>query len=97
MVREHAIWLGANIDRKRYGGGCWVGQYVAQETQPFSFFFFLSFFRGAGLFSGKARYTKRNLSPVARKYCEDFFHLLNFMFENFIFSYLGVSVFAFEV
>lgn len=50
------------------------------------------------LFAGlaQARYTRVNLSPDSKKYTKDFFHLINFMCENFIFSYVGISMFTFE-
>ncbi len=44
----------------------------------------------------QAHYTHRNLSPESQLRTRQLFETLNFLSENFIFSYLGVSMFTYE-
>ena len=52
----------------------------------------------AVLFCGimQSYYTYINMSPESRKRTKDLFELVNFFAENFVFSYIGLSLFTFK-
>ena len=52
----------------------------------------------AVLFCGimQSYYTFINLSPESRRRTKDLFELINFLAENFVFSYMGLSLFTYK-
>ncbi len=53
----------------------------------------------ATLFCGitQAHYTYKNLSDDSKYRTKKFYEQLNFMFENFLFGYIGLNFFTFRV
>lgn len=62
------------------------------------YFFSLSVGIVAILFCGitQSHYTYINLSQESRRRTKEIFELLNFLAENFVFSYMGLSLFTFR-
>lgn len=52
----------------------------------------------AVLFCGimQSYYTYINLSPESRQRTKEFFEVVNFIAENFVFSYMGLSLFTYH-
>ncbi|EDV22044.1 uncharacterized protein TRIADDRAFT_11431, partial [Trichoplax adhaerens] len=83
-----------------------IGKYPLLETTIFAMMSYSTFLVAeamkltgivAILFCGiiQSHYTHKNLSLESQKRTKQFFELLNFIAEKFIFSYMGLSVFVF--
>ena len=48
------------------------------------------------MFSPQAHYTSRNLSKESRTRVFELFETLNFLAENFVFSYIGLFLFTYD-
>jgi len=84
-----------------------IGEFPQLETALFTLMSYSTFLIAescsltgivAVLFCGisQAHYTFNNLSPESKVATKEVFGLLNFLAENFIFSYMGLTVFTFE-
>uniref|UniRef100_A0A8C4SLV6 Sodium/hydrogen exchanger n=1 Tax=Erpetoichthys calabaricus TaxID=27687 RepID=A0A8C4SLV6_ERPCA len=105
MFKSFGIFLG--IFSGSFALGAATGVVTLLETALFFLMSWSTFllaeacgFTGvvAVLFCGitQAHYTYNNLSPESQDRTKQLFELLNFLAENFIFSYMGLTLFTFQ-
>lgn len=85
FIRQHSMLETALFVLMSYS------TFLASEAAGFTGIISVLF---CGIF--QAHYTYNNLSDASKAQTKDLFHLLNFLSENFIFIYIGVTMFTFR-
>ncbi|KAG7329193.1 hypothetical protein KOW79_007367 [Hemibagrus wyckioides] len=107
MLKSFGIFLGVFSGSFALGVATGLRDFQLLETALFFLMSWSTFllaeacgFTGvvAVLFCGitQAHYTYNNLSPESQDRTKQLFELLNFLAENFIFSYMGLTLFTFQ-